>query len=119
MWGLLCHGQGLCGSAQPQPEQHLAPSGVLSQCLPGILPSLGPLRFTRVHSCALQAGLPGYCRGLCWRPFSPGMPPMLCVGVGQQVCVWQYVLALNTWQVGQGQCATWAAEGGRCVGMQG
>ncbi|PNG99259.1 hypothetical protein TSOC_014969, partial [Tetrabaena socialis] len=44
------------------------------------------------------AGPPGLCRGLCWRPFTPGVPPMLCVGGGPQALVWQFVLALNTWQ---------------------
>jgi hypothetical protein len=46
-----------------------------------------------------QAGPPGRCSALCWRPFSPGVPPLLLVGCGGEAVVWQFVLAFNSWQV--------------------
>ncbi len=109
--GLPIHGQGGYGPGQPQPKQRLVPPRHPSK------PRAAPL--CTLPLSTLQAGLPGYCRGLCWRPFTPGMPPMLCVGVGQQVCVWQYVLALNTWQVGGGWCGAWPRKRGRSVRAQG
>ncbi|KXZ56904.1 hypothetical protein GPECTOR_1g815 [Gonium pectorale] len=55
-------------------------------------------RAWNLHS-KIKAGPSGVCRGMCWRPFSPGVPPMLCMGAGPRALVWQYVLALNSWQV--------------------
>ncbi|GLC39715.1 hypothetical protein PLESTM_000932000 [Pleodorina starrii] len=74
-----------------------------------------------LHS-KIRVGPRGQCRGLCWRPFSPGVPPMLCVGGGPHALVWQYVLALNSWQIvarvdtGNGhnvETVHWAAPLGR------
>ncbi|KAG2487956.1 hypothetical protein HYH03_013535 [Edaphochlamys debaryana] len=74
-----------------------------------------------LHS-KIRAGPAGECRGLCWRPFTPGVPPMLCVGGGLQALVWQFVMALNSWQLvaraetGNGQpvsSVAWAPPLGR------
>ncbi|GFR40530.1 hypothetical protein Agub_g1100, partial [Astrephomene gubernaculifera] len=59
---------------------------------------VGAPRSWSLHS-KMRAGPRGVCRGLCWRPFTPGVPPMLCVGSGAQALVWQFVLALNSWQM--------------------
>ncbi|EFJ41721.1 hypothetical protein VOLCADRAFT_110056 [Volvox carteri f. nagariensis] len=76
-----------------------------------------------LHS-KIRAGPRDHCGGLCWRPFSPGVPPMLCVGSGPHVLVWQYVLAMHSWQIvarietGNGQHVStlhWATPLGRPV----
>ncbi|PNW85552.1 hypothetical protein CHLRE_03g192000v5 [Chlamydomonas reinhardtii] len=80
-------------------------------------------RVWSLHS-KVKAGPSGVCQGLSWRPFSAGVPPMLCAGAGPQALVWQYVLALNSWQVvarldsGNGQDVAsvhWAPPLGRAV----
>ncbi|GIL73348.1 hypothetical protein Vretifemale_3537 [Volvox reticuliferus] len=51
-----------------------------------------------LHS-KIKVGPRGQCGGLCWRPFSQGVPPMLCAGSGPYALVWQYVLGLNSWKI--------------------
>ena len=42
---------------------------------------------------------PSECCGLSWRAFSPGVAPLMAVGLKGCVEVWQYLQAVMTWQV--------------------
>eukprot|EP00955_Chlamydomonas_euryale_P116242 366406-Chlamydomonas_euryale.AAC.5 len=50
------------------------------------------------HQCKFQAG--PQCSSLSWRPFSPGVAPLIAVASGRQVDVWQYLQSIMAWQVG-------------------